>query len=173
MISKKKLRILRILLVLGMLVSVYLVFEHFSTVLSEFCKFGESFDCGIVNKSPYANVDGISYLLTIDFGWQVPLIDISGINFLFDLLTSNAFLGFLTLLFLLMLVNAYKNGRKFLWIGKPEVLAWMKGITLFSVLYGFYLFLVQHFLLKTYCIFCLALDIILIILFVIIWGIKK
>jgi uncharacterized membrane protein len=53
--------ILNVLLVIGMLLSLFLVYEHFSPAASKFCTFGESLDCGIVNKSPYANLDGISY----------------------------------------------------------------------------------------------------------------
>src|SRR3989344_2808480 len=85
----------QIVLVIGMLISLFLVYEHFTPTASKFCSFGKGFDCGIVNKSPYANIDGISYLLTIDFGLDLPLINISGINLFFDFITSNAFLGLL------------------------------------------------------------------------------
>jgi uncharacterized membrane protein len=153
---------LNILLILGMLVSLFLVYEHFSPSVSKFCTFGNSFDCGIVNKSPYANLDGISYLLTIDFNLPIPLIDISGINLFFDAITSNAFLGFLTLLFLFLLRTKFKN-KKLLWIKPDKNKKWVTGLLIFGIIYGFYLFLIQHFILKTYCIFCIALDIIILI----------
>src|SRR3989344_4393241 len=96
-------KILSILLIIGMILSLYLLYEHFSTTTSKLCTFGENFNCGIVNKSPYANLDGIFYLLTIDLNLNLPLINISDINVILDFLTANAFLGFLTLLLLFFL----------------------------------------------------------------------
>ena len=158
---KNKLSItLNILLIIGMLVSLFLVYEHFSATASKYCTFGESFDCGIVNKSPYANLDGLSYLLTIDFNLPIPLIDISGINWFFDTLTSNAFLGFLTLLLIFLLHTSFKN-KKLLWISKEKNKKWIRGLLLFGLIYGIYLFAIQHFILKTYCLFCIILDIII------------
>lgn len=167
--NKKSVHWLWVLFVLGMLVSLYLTYEHFSPDASKWCKFGASFDCGIVNKSPYANLDGLSYLLTVEFGWNIPLINITQYGFFADLITSNAFLGFLTFVFLLFLWRAHQKKRSFLWIPANKALAWMQGILIFSVAYGFYLFLIQHFILKTYCIVCIVLDIILISLLIIVW----
>lgn len=163
---------LNIFLVVGMLIAAFLIYEHFSTTASKFCTFGEGFDCGIVNKSPYANLDGISYLLTIDFNMPLPLIDISGINLFFDLLTSNAFLGLLTLLFILLLNSSHKKD-KFIFVEKKNNVKWIRGLLIFGVLYGFYLFLIQHYILKTYCIFCLALDLAMILALIISYRIKK
>lgn len=159
----------KILLIIGMLISLFLLYEHFTPSASKFCTFGSNFDCGIVNKSPYANVDGLSYLLTIDLGMNLPIVDIAGINPFFDLISSNAFLGFLTLAFLFLLIRMKEEKMGFWFIKKNQVKPWIKGITLFGVVYGFYLFLVQHFILKTYCIFCLGLDFVLITLFILAW----
>jgi len=172
-ITRKRLNYFSVLLIIGMLISLFLVYEHFSPSASKFCTFGNSFNCGIVNKSPYANLDGISYLLTIDFGLNIPLVTISDLNPFFNLITSNAFLGFLTLLFLFFLAKANYKNQKFLFIDNKKTLKWLKGITLFGVIYGFYLFLIQHFILKTYCIFCIALDLVLILLLIIVWTNKK
>ena len=156
--KENKLKIvLNAFLIIGILISLLLLYEHFSHSASKFCTFGAKLDCGIVNKSPYANLDGISYLLTIDYGLPLPLIDISGINFFFDFITANAFLGFLALLFVFLLNTKYKI-RKLLWITPDRNLKWKMGILLSGLIYGIYLFYIQHFILKTYCIFCLALD---------------
>ncbi len=163
---------LSIFLVIGILISAFLIYEHFSESASKFCTFGEGFNCGIVNKSPYANLDGLSYLLTIDFDLPLPLIDISGINWFFDFITTNAFLGLLTLFFVLMLNLNYKKD-KFLFIGKKSNTKWIRGIMVFGALYGFYLFLIQHSILKTYCIFCLALDLMIIVALVLSFKIKN
>ena len=170
--QKKLFTFLNVVLIIGMLISLFLVYEHFSPTASKFCTFGESLNCGIVNKSPYANLDGIFYLLVIDFGMNVPMMDISRANVFLDLITSNAFLGFLTLLFMLFLARSKYKNKDFLWIKRDKGLKWMRGIAIFGVLYGFYLFLIQHSILKTYCIFCLALDIALIAILITVWKIK-
>lgn len=169
--SKKRVA-LNIFLVIGMLISAFLIYEHFSATASKFCNFGQGFDCGIVNKSPYANLDGFSYLLTIDFNLALPLINISGINAFFDFITTNAFLGLLTLLFVLLLNLNYKKD-KFLFVKKESNVKWIRVIMVWSILYGFYLFLIQHFILKTYCIFCLSLDAVIIISAILSFVIKK
>ena len=168
----KSRKLLSIFLILGMLISAFLIYEHFSTTASKFCTFGNNLDCGIVNKSPYANLDGISYLLTIDFNLPLPLIDISGINLFFDFITTNAFLGLLTLFFVLMLNLKYKKD-KFLFVQRKSNIKWIRGILVFSIVYGFYLFLIQHFILKTYCIFCIALDLIIIVSLILSFKIKN
>lgn len=171
--TKQKLFVLlNVFLIFGMLVSSFLVYEKFSPTASKYCTFGESLDCGIVNKSPYANLDGFSYLLTMDFGLPLPLVDISGISPVFELLLSNAFLGFLTLLFVLIMLHMKYKNKDFFRIKNENILKWVKGILIFGVAYGFYLFLIQHFILKTYCLFCIILDFILISLLIIVWRIK-
>lgn len=168
----KQRKALSIFLIIGILISAFLIYEHFSESASKFCTFGEGFNCGIVNKSPYANLDGLSYLLTIDFNLPLPLIDVSGINLFFDFITTNAFLGLLTLFFVLILNLNYKKD-KFLFIEKKSNAKWIRGIMIFGMLYGFYLFLIQHSILKTYCIFCLALDLTIIVALILSFKIKN
>ena len=171
--TKNKLALtLNLLLIIGMLLALFLVYEHFSATASKYCTFGTSFDCGIVNKSPYANLDGISYLLTIDFNLPLPLLDISSINWFFDLLTSNAFLGFLTLLLIFALNTDFKN-KKLLWITPENNKKWVIGLLTFGIIYGFYLFLIQHYILKTYCLFCIILDIVILISLIIALKLKN
>lgn len=159
MMNKRK--VLSLILIIGMLISLFLVYEHFSPSASKLCTFGENFDCGIVNKSPYANLDGLFYLLTIDFNLNLPLINISDLNVILDLLTSNAFLGFLTLL-LIYILNKNPN-KKVFWIKAENNRKWTIGLLIFGVIYGAgYLFAIQHFILHTYCLFCILLDLILI-----------
>ncbi len=170
--TKKLFVLLSIVLAIGMLISLFLVYEHFSPSASKYCTFGENLDCGIVNKSPYANLDGIFYLLVIDFGMNLPIVDFSGINWVLDLANSNAFMGFLTLVLLFFLLKAKYKNTDFLFIDKNSVGNWLRGITLFGVFYGAYLLLIQHYILKTYCIFCLVLDFVLAIIMILVWRIK-
>lgn len=56
-------------------VTIYLIVMHYKPEASEFCTFGESFNCDIVNKSIYAEIFGIpvsilgllTYLLLLAF----------------------------------------------------------------------------------------------------------
>lgn len=167
--EKKFFVFLNVLLLLGIAVSLFLVYEHFSPNASKFCTFGNYFNCGIVNKSPYANIDGVFYFLVIDLGMKLPLLDISGKNFVLNLLTSDAFLGFVTLIFLFLVLNNWRSDKGFLFVTKDKAVTWMRAISLIGILFGFYLLAVQHFILRTYCIFCIALDIILAILTLAFW----
>jgi uncharacterized membrane protein len=102
----------------------------------------------------------------------LPLIDVSSKNVVLDLLTSNAFLGFLTLLFVMVLNKRYKKDKIF-WILKKDNIKWIRVIMVFGVLYGSYLFIIQHYLLQTYCIFCLALDFLLVSGAIVAFKIRK
>jgi len=159
-------------MIVGMLISSFLLYEHFAPSASTFCNVGEGFDCGIVNKSPYANLDGISFLLTIDMGLNLPIVNLSEINWFFDLLTSNAFLGFLTLVFMFSLTIFHERKKDFWFIKNDKIYPLLFGLGIFGVFYGGYLFMVQKFLLKTYCIFCLGLDAVLITQLILIWKMK-
>ena len=160
--EKKGFIILGVLLVIGMLSSLFLIYEHFSPEASKWCTFGESFNCGIVNKSPYANVDGIFYLMVIDYGWSVPFIYFHDSSPILDFLSGNAFLGFLTLILLFILLHLWRQKKGLLFIKPNQVKKYMLGILVFGVLYGLYLFYIQHSILKIYCPFCLVLDFVLI-----------
>ncbi len=164
--------ILYFIIFVGMLLSLYLLYAHFVPEGNRLCTFGQMFNCDIANKSPYANLDGISYLLTIEFNLPLPLITIADTHPILDFLTTNSFLGFLTLLIILTLVRRRYYSRDFMFIEYQKIQSWLRGITLFSVLYGVYLIFVQHYILKTYCIFCLALDLVLFSVFLLVWSDK-
>ena len=164
---------LKIVIIIGMILSLLLIFEHFSTAAEKFCSFGPGLDCGIVNKSPYATLDGITYMLSFDLNLPVPEIDIASKHWILDLLLSNAFLGFLTLVLLFSLLVFNDEKKDFWFIKKQNILWWVRGILIFGVAYGFYLFLVQHFILKTYCVFCLGLDVTLVASLILSFLIKE
>lgn len=150
--NKKKI-ILNSVFVIAILISLFLLYEHFAEG-SQICNFGKSLDCGVVNKSPYANLDGISYWLTIDLNLPIKLIDISSKNLFLNFITTNAFLSILVFLFLLYLLNK----ENAFGIKKEKKAKIIKTILTLSFLYGMYLVYIQHSVLQTYCVFCLALD---------------
>jgi len=156
-------RLMSIVLLIGILLSLFLLYEKYDASASVVCTFGESFNCGTVSKSPYAQVDGIFYLMAIEYGWPVPLIDISGKGFIFDLLTSNSFLGFITLLFLFGL---HITKKKFLFVASRDKDRITRIIVALSVLYAAYLLYIQHSILQTYCVFCIGLDFVILVAFI-------
>ncbi len=161
--KKRMVTAFKVVCVLAMLVSLFLLYEHFSESAEKFCTFGESFDCGIVNKSPYASVDGFLYFLLFDVGINVPLLNLSQYGFIVDFLTTNAFLGLLTFLYLLLSVSAIAKGRRFLGMSVKRQRAVAKFILWLSLLYAIYLVYIEFFILKTICLFCVVLDILIVI----------
>lgn len=57
--AAKQLSIIRFLSVLGLLVCIYLVYQHFKTDDNSFCNFNDYFNCDIVNKSEYSVLFGM------------------------------------------------------------------------------------------------------------------
>lgn len=155
--------ILTVILIIGMLDSAFLVYEHYSPTASEFCSFGENIDCGIVNKSAYATLDGIFYLLVIDWGWNIPFFQPSSWHPIFEFLLSNAVLGFITLGIIIALLQVHKTGKDVWFIENKNIPNWIVGILGFGIIYGGYLVFIQHSILKTWCPFCLLLDVIMIL----------
>src|SRR3989344_8316145 len=125
--------------VLAMLVSIFLIYEDFSEGAEKFCTFGESFDCGIVNKSPYASVDGFLYFLLFDVGVDVPLLNLSQYGLIVEFLTTNAFLGFLTFLYLLFSIVHVEKKKKLFGMNAERQLKTAKWILWFSLVYALYL----------------------------------
>lgn len=152
-----------ILAVLGVIVSGFLLYEHYSETGTEFCKFGKNFDCNIVNKSPYANLDGIFYMLVIDFKVNMPIpnipIPVAGMGLLMILLLMWA------------MYNVYYN-KISLKVSPEKYLKVIRYSLLTSLLFAAYLVFVEVRLLKRYCIFCIALDVILVLLTIIAFKVK-
>ncbi len=148
--SKKRFRWIRIITVIAILVSSFLVYQHYKTTPSRFCKFGESFDCGIVNKSPYSTIDGILYFLHFDLGFSsVPL---------FELEIPVSAIGIL--IFLLIIAMSYKieKNRPFLGLKPKKQIKIMKSLMALSIVFALYLVYIEAFVLLFYCIYCLVLD---------------
>ena len=169
---KNKYFVLNVLLILGMLDSAFLMYEHYAPAATSFCSFGEGVDCGIVNKSPYATLDGLSYLLTIDYGLPIPLIDIAGIHPILEFFTMNSTLGLITLLFIAFLLKLQKDKKDFKFIKHEKIDLYVRGILGFGIFYGMYLVYIQHWIIKTWCPFCLVLDALLITLFLVHWKMR-
>ena len=163
---------LKIVSILAMLVSLFLVYEHFSEAAERFCTFGESFDCGIVNKSPYASIDGILYFLLFDVGVNVPLLNLSQYGPLIDFLTTNAFWGFLTFLFVFLSAGAIGKEKRLFSMETRTIRCVLLWLLWFSVVYALYLVYIELFILKTICVFCVALDVLIVVALILLYNLK-
>jgi len=146
-----------ILLSLGILDALFLTYLHLSPDSSRFCGAGE-FNCDIVNKGAYSTLDGVSYFLVMDLGVSAPIIDLASRNWVLNLLLSNAFLGTITLVIVLFLVICFKKEKHIGELSPAGMLRLVRWLLFIGVLYGTYLFYIQKAILKTYCLYCLILD---------------
>jgi len=150
--KKKRLLYIRIIAIIAILVSGYLVYEHYRTTPSEFCVIGEGFNCDIVNKSPYAEIGGIFYFLNFDLGLNVPLpnlpLPISGVSIL------------IFLSFVLMTYTIQKK-QKFFNINPKNQIKLLKWLIVLSIVFALYLVYIEAFVLLNWCIYCLTLDVLI------------
>ncbi|MBI3032619.1 hypothetical protein HYY69_04035 [Candidatus Woesearchaeota archaeon] len=151
------------LIIVGLVAASFLLYEHYTPTPSKFCNFGNNFDCGIVNKSPYATIDGIFYLLAVDFKLPISIYNIP---------IPVAGMGMIILFLLAYLMHGVHYQKKVLGLTPQSALKVIKLLLIMSLVFSLYLFLIEIFLLKTYCIFCIILDIILITLTIIACTIK-
>ena len=76
---QKRLKWFLALNILALLDTAYLIYLHYKPTATEWCKFGEKFDCDIVNKSIYAEIFDIpvavlgfgTYLVLFALAWMV------------------------------------------------------------------------------------------------------
>lgn len=146
----KRLLWIRIIAILAIIISGLLVNAHYKEESSEFCIFGDNFDCDIVNKSPYSKVDGIFHFINTDLGIPFP-----------DLYIPIPVSIISILVFSTIFALSFKP--------KPKIL---KTLMILSILFATYLIYIEAFILLTYCIYCIILDILIIAETILIWRIK-
>ena len=161
---KKRLKWIRVLAVLAILVSLYLTFQHFEKGDSNFCVFGASFNCNLVNKSPYATVDGILYFLTYDLELATPYVSIP---------IPNAIISVLVFTFVFLAAGSLSMGKSFLGMERNALITTLKLILYLSLAYAIYLAYIEAFILLNYCIFCIALDVLIIVILWLVIGLHK
>lgn len=113
----------------AMAVATYLTWAHFKPSLTDFCVFGEWWNCDIVNKSIYSEI----------FGIPVAIL---------GLLAYTAF-------FIFSIRGLFRDQKKLV----PYFLFLVSGGTFFAL----YLTGIETFMLKTYCLFCVIQQILILI----------
>lgn len=137
-------KILVVISILALLVSAYLLYQHYSSG-SSFCDIGENLNCDIVNKGIYSDVDGVfNYLFGTELSLPIPNALLSIVFFLFILISS-------------LISQRYKTQKR---ISKIT-----RVLFALALIYTLLLFHIQVDVLKTFCVFCLALDVLIIAAF--------
>tara|TARA_Y100000034_G_scaffold114894_1_gene151458 strand:- start:25 stop:486 length:462 start_codon:yes stop_codon:yes gene_type:complete len=152
----KKSLLLIILSVLAILNSSYLLFLHYTPHDVAFCDPTEAFNCETVNKSIYSTIDGnINHILGTNINLPIP-------NALISIIV---FLG----IFLLALQIYY---NKYI-ISKKYVILKLKSVLILSFLFALYLVYIEAFVLFSWCLFCIILDVIIILALILALSIKN
>lgn len=142
------LKLLIIVSVLAILVSSYLLYTHYSKEETKWCNITEGFNCDIVNKGEYSTIDGpINHILGTYLNIPIPNALISILVFLFILISS---------------MFIYKN-KPLYNISTKKLLKVIKILLIISFIYALYLVYIEAYVLMTWCILCLALDILIIL----------
>lgn len=140
---KKRLKWFLALNVLALLDTGYLIYLHYKPTATEWCKFGDKFDCDVVNKSIYAEI------------FDIPV----------------AVLGFAT--YLVLFALAWIIRKKVGATHTKALLWFMFALTAIGVLFSGYLTYIEFFVLGAICIFCVVQQIIILIDFGLLLGMVR
>lgn len=143
-----------ILAFIAMGVTAYLTYMHFKPEASEFCNFGDQWNCDIVNKSQW------SY---IDLGFVEIPVSILGF------LTYTVFFVF-SILLLKKAVNWRKLHPK---LNEKLILDLLRYLSVVGFVFSLYLTYVEAFLLQTFCLFCVIQQVIILIIMVLFFMIHS
>lgn len=128
-----------IIAILGLILSVFLLKEHYASSGSSFCDFSSRINCDVVNKSPYASLFGIPIAL----------------------------LGLFYYLGILLFALIPERLAAVMTDGDGEFLSIIfAGYTLFGFIFSLYLTFIEAFLLGVWCPFCVCSALLATILFV-------
>ncbi|MBD3328709.1 hypothetical protein GF340_05425 [Candidatus Peregrinibacteria bacterium] len=146
--STKTIHILiKLLSLVAIFVTAYLLYMHFKPELSDYCSFGDNFDCDVVNKSPWS---------VIDLGFmRIPV----------------ALLGLLTYTIFFIASWLLKSGKDlskifFKWTTNKLLVIKMTVLSVIGVAFSLYLTYIEAFVLQTYCIFCVTQQVIIFIIMI-------
>jgi uncharacterized membrane protein len=154
----KKLFILMVLVsVFGLLDSAYLTYIHYYETDHKICELVGNFECDIVNKSIYAEVDGVLSMFGIHVNLPIPLSVLGGLFFL-------ALLGIQTSLYL---------KKPFFGYSIEERKNMLFLLSILGMCFGLFLIYIQAIVLRAWCLFCLILDIILFSTLILSFIVKK
>lgn len=143
-------RLLLVLAVAGMVVTTYLIYQHYKLASDSFCNVNNYVSCDIVNKSRYAEIAGMP-------------VSIMGFA---------AYVVFVALAIVLIVKRKKAEGT-----AAPRRLQQLVGAGMLfafaSVAFSLYLTYIELFVLDAICIFCVTQQIIIISIFITLYTIWR
>jgi uncharacterized membrane protein len=145
--SKKTLKFILFFSFLGILTTIYLTQIHFSSQ-STFCDFDDKFSCSTVSNSSYSTV----------FDIPVPIIGLLGYTLI----------GLISF----FLIEDKKWMKKSFW---KKIISnkFLFRLSTIALVFSLYLTYAEAFIIKAFCIFCLISQVLLMLIFVFSWRLKK
>ncbi|MFH1063808.1 MAG: vitamin K epoxide reductase family protein [Candidatus Woesearchaeota archaeon] len=134
------LSVMLFLLILGLLVSIYLTWLHFKPSIGSFCSINETFDCITVAKSGYSSI----------FGVPVSFIGI---------------LGYITMIVICVRLILKESG-KIRKLNTHLLNMILLVISSLGVMFMSYLTVVQAVVIKSLCVMCLVIDVVIFSVFI-------
>ncbi|PIQ78452.1 hypothetical protein COV82_00660 [Candidatus Peregrinibacteria bacterium CG11_big_fil_rev_8_21_14_0_20_46_8] len=132
-----------VLALLGMLVTVYLIKQHYAEPDTSFCNVSAIVNCDVVNQSKYSTFLGIPVAI-LGFGTY-------------------------TVLFVAMFGMVFGWWKKY----STRVLTLMTAFSGFGLAFSLYLTIVEFFVIGAVCMFCLAQQFIILALFLLLFAIYQ
>lgn len=157
-------KIIQITAILAVLISLFLLYQHYAKESSRFCNFGKSFSCDIVNKGEYATVDGVLNLA---------LSMVFGANFYLNIPIPNSLISVIVFGFLGFAAYHLQKKKKFLGMREKTGIKVMRWIIVASILYALFLIYIEAAVLYSWCIFCLALDAVMVVMAIAVFKLKR
>lgn len=149
---------------LAVIVSIILIYQHYNPEESKFCNFGASFSCDIVNKGEYSTIDGeINLLLSMIFGGYYSLY----------LPIPNSIISFFIMLFIMGAAKRLYKNKKYFGMGEKKLIKLIKLLLVLSALYALFLVYIEAAIIQSWCIFCLALDALILIMLITVFSIRR
>lgn len=157
-------KIIKVTAMLAVLISLFLLYQHYAKESSRFCNFGKSFSCDIVNKGEYSTVDGVANLaLSLVFG----------ANFYLNIPIPNSLISVMVFGFMFFVAHNLQKKKSFLGMREGALLKAMQGIMVASILYALFLIYIEAAVLYSWCLFCLALDAVMLVMAVAVFRMKR
>ncbi|HLG25716.1 MAG TPA: vitamin K epoxide reductase family protein [Candidatus Gracilibacteria bacterium] len=156
MITQKINKLLKgvvVLSFLGILTASYLTYLHYQPEASEFCNFGEQFNCEVVNKSQWSYIDlGL-------FDLPVSILGLSAYVFFF--------------IVSLLVVKGFRFQKIHKWLRPGNMLKLMQYLSVVGLIFSLYLTYIEAFVLQTWCIFCVTSQIIMILITILFFAMQN
>lgn len=152
----RRLQLMRVLAVLGILLSLFLTFQYYQEDKTSWCVLGTYVDCTLL-ESPYATLDGVFHFLAVDMGLPVPL---------YSLPLPNSVLFFLFFLFVFIIALNIHAGRDTYGMLPRKAAFVAKCLLYAAAVYTIYLTYVETYLLYSFCVLCAALTV---LVFILLW----